>query len=202
MTYCGSGRHAEIVAFTLFSLNQITAAAVIMLLLLLSIYDIITLVERGRIMEYTYKSPIGDIWISYDDTHILGLCFDRPQAADYKHNDIIDRCIKQLDEYFAAGRTDFDVPLNPMGTDFQQATWAALRTIPYGQTTTYGQIAAQIGRAKAARAVGMVNNRNPIYIIIPCHRVVGAGGKLVGYGGGLARKEWLLKHEASGRNEQ
>ena len=147
-------------------------------------------------MEYIYKSPIGEMLISYDDTHILGVCFDKESSEEHRPNAVISQCITQLDEYFAGTRTTFDIPLNPRGTDFQKSAWAALCGINYGKTASYGQIAVQIGRPKAARAVGMANNRNPIYIIIPCHRVVGADGSLVGYGGGLWRKEWLLAHEA------
>ena len=147
-------------------------------------------------MEYTYNSPIGKLLITYNNTHILGACFDKEQGEEYQHNIIIEQCITQLDEYFAGTRTIFDLAIRPHGTDFQQTTWAALCTIDCGKTASYGQIAAQIGRPKAPRAVGMANNKNPIYIIIPCHRVVGADGKLVGYGGGLWRKEWLLEHEA------
>ena len=146
-------------------------------------------------MEYIYNSPIGDLLVTYDDTHILEMRFDREQREEYKENAVITQCIAQLDEYFAGTRTKFDIAIKPHGTDFQQAVWAALCAIDCGETASYGQIAAQIGRPKAARAVGMANNKNPIYIIVPCHRVVGTDGKLVGYGGGLWRKEWLLKHE-------
>ena len=147
-------------------------------------------------MEHTYSSPIGELLITYDDTHILEMRFDREQNGEYRQNAVIAQCIAQLDEYFAGIRAKFDIPIKPRGTDFQQAVWAALCTIACGETASYGQIAAQIGRPKASRAVGMANNKNPIYIIVPCHRVVGADGKLVGYGGGLWRKEWLLEHEA------
>ena len=146
-------------------------------------------------MEYIYNSPLGEILINYDDTHILGLCFDRPKSEEYRNNTVIAQCIKELDEYFAGCRTEFGVATNPRGTDFQRATWTALTEIGYAQTASYGEVAARIGRPKAARAVGMANNKNPIYIIIPCHRVVGADGKLVGYGGGLWRKEYLLEFE-------
>jgi methylated-DNA-[protein]-cysteine S-methyltransferase len=102
---------------------------------------------------------------------------------------------EQLTQYFAGDRRVFDLPLAPAGTPFQQRVWAALQEIPYGTTWSYGQLAAHIGSAGAARAVGLANNRNPIAIIIPCHRVIGADGSLVGYGGGLPMKEWLLRHE-------
>ena len=147
-------------------------------------------------MEYIYNSPIGELLISYNNNHILSARFDQKQHEDYVPNAAIAQCIKELDEYFAGTRTKFDVAVNPHGTDFQKATWDALCTISHGKTASYGEIAAKISRPKAARAVGMANNKNPIYIIIPCHRVVGANGALTGYGGGLWRKEWLLEHEA------
>jgi methylated-DNA-[protein]-cysteine S-methyltransferase len=100
-----------------------------------------------------------------------------------------------LDEYFAGRRWRFDLPLSLDGTVFQRAVWAALRQIPYGQTASYGDIAARVGNPKAVRAVGGANNRNPVAIIVPCHRVIGHGGSLVGYGGGLDTKRWLLDHE-------
>ncbi len=109
---------------------------------------------------------------------------------------LLRRAVQELQAYFAGERRTFDWPLAPAGTPFQQAVWAALREIPYGETRTYGQIAARIGRPKACRAVGMANNRNPIAIIVPCHRVVGASGALVGYAAGLSVKEQLLRLEA------
>ena len=108
---------------------------------------------------------------------------------------VLRQAVEELREYFAGTRRAFTLPLAPAGTPFQQEVWAALREIPYGETRTYGQIAARIGRPKACRAVGMANNRNPIGIVVPCHRVVGASGALVGYAAGLAVKESLLRLE-------
>lgn len=102
---------------------------------------------------------------------------------------------RELLEYLEGRRREFDLPLKPEGTEFQKRVWKALLTIPYGETRSYGQIAAQIGNPKACRAVGMANHKNPLPIVIPCHRVIGSGGSLVGYGGGLDRKVWLLKLE-------
>ena len=102
----------------------------------------------------------------------------------------------QLDAYFAGGLTEFDVPLAPAGSGFQLAVWAALTRIPYGETASYGEVAAEVGRPDAVRAVGSTNGRNPIAVVIPCHRVIGADGTLVGYGGGLPRKRLLLELEA------
>lgn len=102
---------------------------------------------------------------------------------------------RELEEYFAGTRRTFAVPLAPKGTPFQQAVWHALLDIPYGDTVSYGELAARIGRPGAVRAVGAANGANPIPVIIPCHRVIGSDGKLTGYGGGIERKQWLLAHE-------
>ncbi len=109
---------------------------------------------------------------------------------------------QQLAEYFAGDRRGFDVPLDLAGTPFQERVWTALQTIPYGETRSYGQLAAQVGNPSASRAVGMANGRNPVGIIVPCHRVVGSTGKLVGYGGGVERKQRLLAHERGERGER
>jgi methylated-DNA-[protein]-cysteine S-methyltransferase len=103
----------------------------------------------------------------------------------------------QLQEYFAGERTEFDVPLEPRGTEFQLAAWQALRTIPYGQTVSYGEQARRLGDINKSRAVGAANGRNPLSIIVPCHRVVGSDGSLTGFGGGIEAKAWLLAHESS-----
>ncbi len=103
--------------------------------------------------------------------------------------------IAQLDAYFAGELRDFDLPLAPQGTPFQSRVWKALQDIPFGETTSYGDLAAGVGDRKASRAVGLANGRNPIGIVVPCHRVIGANGSLTGYGGGMERKRWLLAHE-------
>ncbi len=112
-----------------------------------------------------------------------------------KDTPLISSAKRQLDEYFQGKRKSFDLPLSPFGTQFQQKVWNALCTIPYGETRSYKEIAAQIQNPKGCRAVGMANNRNPIMIIIPCHRVIGSNGSLTGYAGGLDIKQWLLAHE-------
>ena len=112
-----------------------------------------------------------------------------------KETPLIKCAAKQLEEYFSKKRKKFDLPLNPEGTEFQLKAWEALQCIPYGETRTYGEIAAAIGNPKASRAVGMANNKNPIHIIIPCHRVIGANGSLVGYASGLEIKQMLLELE-------
>ena len=104
-------------------------------------------------------------------------------------------CLKQIDEYFSGKRKEFLLKLDPQGTNFQKLVWQQLEKIPYGAVVSYGEIASVIGKPKACRAVGSANGRNPIAIIIPCHRVIGSDGRLTGYGGGLWRKEWLIEHE-------
>ena len=148
-------------------------------------------------MIYTtgYQSPLAPMIIIADDEALLSLEFGSTEERD--QSPILDRVKRELDEYWAGKRTVFTVPLNAVGTPFQQKVWQALLTIAYGETRSYGQIAAQIGNPKASRAVGMANNRNPISIIIPCHRVIGSDGRLVGYGGGLEKKVWLLDFEAA-----
>lgn len=108
---------------------------------------------------------------------------------------LFDRVRSQLDEYFAGRRKQFDLQLAPMGTDFQEKVWQELVKIPYGRTITYGELAKRIGNPKASRAVGLANGKNPISIIVPCHRVIGANGSLTGFGGGLEAKQYLLEHE-------
>ena len=150
-------------------------------------------------MQYNYISPIGPLLITYNHTHIIGVHFDRLQTAETTQNSLIQTCIIQLDEYFAGSRKTFVLPLEPPGTDFQRRVWSALQHIDHGKTATYGTIAAAIGNPKASRAVGGANNKNPIIIIIPCHRIIGSTGAMVGYGGGLHRKIWLLEHESKAK---
>lgn len=159
--------------------------------------------------HYLYPSLIGDLILCEEDGSLTMVEFAEPDADYRSHPDlhgqttapvltpILAETVRQLDEYFAGKRYDFDLPLAPQGTPFQQQVWAALRQIPYGTTASYGQIAAAIGNPKASRAVGMANNRNPIAVIIPCHRVIGADGSLVGYGGGIPIKKQLLELEGA-----
>jgi len=112
-------------------------------------------------------------------------------------NPILQLARRQLDEYFARTRTSFDLPLDAEGTAFERRVWDLLRAIPYGTTTSYGELARRLGEPKEARAVGAANGKNPIPIIVPCHRVIGANGDLTGFGGGLERKRWLLEHEGA-----
>jgi methylated-DNA-[protein]-cysteine S-methyltransferase len=141
-------------------------------------------------------SPIGPLGVAADDAGIRAVRFTGP-VADPTPNPLLVTAAEQLDEYFAGRRTGFDLPLaGSGGTPFERAVWDAIAAIPYGETATYGEIAAQAGQPDAARAVGVACNRNPLPIVVPCHRVVGAGGKLVGFGGGLPRKRFLLALEA------
>lgn len=143
-----------------------------------------------------YESEIGLIKISADETSVLGLDFvDEKEKGASKDSEVLSETLKQIDEYFKGKRKEFNLNLFLDGTDFQKKVWRELMKIPYGEVVTYGKIAKSIGNDKASRAVGNANNKNKIGIIIPCHRVIGASGKLVGYAGGLWRKEWLLQHE-------
>lgn len=142
----------------------------------------------------TVSSPVGPLTLSSDGAAITGLHFTDAPAGE--SCPLLEEAARQLEAYFSGCRREFDLPLAPHGTPFQQAVWRALLTVPYGETATYGQIARRIGNPKACRAVGMANNRNPISILIPCHRVVGTSGALVGYGGGLSNKAYLLKLES------
>lgn len=145
-----------------------------------------------------YHSPVGDLQLEYENGAVTAL---KTVKADVQSDGALDALAEtvfsQLDEYFAGTRTAFDFPCAPQGTPFQQKVWAALREIPYGETRSYKQIAEAIGKPKACRAVGMANNRNPIIIVIPCHRVIGADGSLTGYGGGLEMKRALLDLESA-----
>jgi len=141
-------------------------------------------------------SPLGRLTLCASDDGLTGIDFSRGLLGTRCEHSLLDRCKAQLAEYFAGTRTTFDLPLASAGTPFQQSVWDALGDIPYGETRSYGDIAGALGKPTASRAVGMANGKNPLAIIVPCHRVVGANGRLTGYSGGLARKEWLLAHEA------
>ena len=149
------------------------------------------------------KTPIGIITVKEKSNKIIELQLNSNLVQPLKENEqiketpLLIEAEKQLTEYFNKTRTKFDLPLDPQGTDFMKRVWKELIKIPYGETRTYKQIAQKIGNEKASRAVGMANNKNPIPIIIPCHRVIGANNKLVGYALGLDKKEFLLDLEKS-----
>lgn len=139
--------------------------------------------------------PLGPIEIRASDTGLTSLAFTGQTTHSRRPNAITEACSRQLHAYFQGELTIFDLPLAPCGSEFQRSVWQALQEIPYGETRSYRDLAAAIDRPKAVRAVGAANGRNPIAIIVPCHRVIGANGKLTGYAGGLPRKQWLLQHE-------
>ena len=149
-------------------------------------------------------SPIGPLTAVAEDGDLVGLYMELsrrpldPAVIGQPARAGFEEVVSQLDEYFAGRRTTFDLPLRPTGNDFQRGVWDQLTRIPYGETRSYGDIARALGDAGAAQAVGAANGRNPLSIVVPCHRVIGADGSLVGYGGGLARKRFLLDLEQRG----
>lgn len=152
----------------------------------------------------TFDTPLGTLLALGDGQALSRLSMQdapRPMRVSplWRHEaSAFDELRRQLDEYFAGERREFDLPLAPAGSAFELAVWQALLEIPYGETASYGQIARRVGAPDAARAVGVANARNPIAVIVPCHRVIGADGTLTGYGGGLERKELLLRLEGAG----
>jgi methylated-DNA-[protein]-cysteine S-methyltransferase len=158
-----------------------------------------------ELLHTTIDSPIGELLLVGDERVLRGLYMQagpRPKriAPCWRHaEEPFTAAREQLDEYFAGERVRFDLPLELTGPDFERTVWDALTGIPYGETASYGAIAKRIGYPDAARAVGSANARNPISIIVPCHRVIGANGSLTGYGGGLERKQFLLEHETGAR---
>jgi methylated-DNA-[protein]-cysteine S-methyltransferase len=160
---------------------------------------------KTQIIYTLYPSPLGDILLARTDAGISHIVFQEGTTAmtpepDWDHDaTAFDDVAAQLDAYFAGELTDFDLPLAPEGTPFQLTVWQALQGIPYGETISYGELAQEIGRPTASRAVGAANGRNPLPIVIPCHRVIGQDGSLTGYGGGLRFKKALLSLEKNGR---
>jgi methylated-DNA-[protein]-cysteine S-methyltransferase len=149
------------------------------------------------------ESPIGRLMLTSDGEALTGLYMGTPSkrpdlGKDWAQNGTagpLPKAARQLKEYFAKERREFDLPLRMQGTEFQRRVWRELTKIPFGMTWSYGQLAKRIDKPNASRAVGLANGRNPIAIIVPCHRVIGADGSLTGFGGGLPRKQWLLEHE-------
>jgi methylated-DNA-[protein]-cysteine S-methyltransferase len=145
----------------------------------------------------TIDSPLGTLRLFATD-ELAGVYLPAQHVdldAAEQPSKLLDRAARQLDEYFAGRRTEFDLPLGPRGTGFQQLVWRALLAIPFGDTRSYGEQARTIGRPSASRAVGAANGKNPISIIVPCHRVIAGSGELTGYAGGMDAKRWLLEHE-------
>lgn len=146
------------------------------------------------------ESPVGPLTLVSDGAALVGCGFANSssaeaRAAELGEDAVLRRAARQLEAYFAGKRTTFDVPLAPRGTEFQRSVWAQLSRIPFGETRTYGDLARQLGNPNAMRAVGAANGANPIAIIVPCHRVIGADGSLTGFGGGVERKRYLLELE-------
>ncbi len=162
-------------------------------------------VSAAPVFSAHCDSPVGPLTIIATDAGVRAVLWpdDDParvvvaDATPDPGHPVLAAARRQLEEYFAGDRQDFDVPLDPVGTDFQREAWRALRTIPYGETVSYGQQAERMGDRRKARAVGAANGRNPISIIVPCHRVVGSNGSLTGFAGGVDTKEWLLRHESA-----
>lgn len=149
-------------------------------------------------METAYvETPLGVAKLIGDETGLsyLSLLDESLKLTDVIP-EVLEDAVYQLNEYFAGKRTEFSLQLNPEGTPFQQKVWQALQEIPYGQTVTYGELSKSLGDPKAIRAVASANGKNPLWIVIPCHRVIGSDGSLTGYAGGLVRKKWLLEHES------
>lgn len=153
-------------------------------------------------MFYSCKYQFENIslYLVATETHLINIQFTQPQKALLQTTELLSMATIQLDEYFQGKRTTFSLPFKLTGTPFQLAVWKELQNIPYGQTTSYKEIAQKINKPKAYRTVGMANNKNPLPIIIPCHRVIGSNGKLIGYAGGLKLKNYLLELEKSHTN--
>lgn len=153
-------------------------------------------------MFYSCKYQFENIslYLVATETHLINIQFTQPQKALLQTTELLSMATIQLDEYFQGKRTTFSSPFKLTGTPFQLAVWKELQNIPYGKTTSYKEIAQKINKPKAYRAVGMANNKNPLPIIIPCHRVIGSNGKLIGYAGGLKLKNYLLELEKSHTN--
>jgi methylated-DNA-[protein]-cysteine S-methyltransferase len=150
-------------------------------------------------MKATYygysRSEIGLIEVGGTEREILTVEFVEHERPGYTSHAIVSEGVRQIEEYLRGQRRAFDLPLGLYGTDFQRLVWRQVLTVPYGEAATYQDVADAIGKPRAVRAVGAANGRNPLPLIVPCHRIIGRDGRLVGYGGGLWRKEWLLRHE-------
>ena len=157
----------------------------------------------------TMNSPVGELRLIAGDNGLRAILWGAEDAERIASIDddelvegttpVLDEAISQLEEYFAGTRREFDLPLDPAGTEFQQSAWLVLRTIPYGTTISYGQQAERLGDPNKARAVGAANGKNPLSIVVPCHRVVGSNGHLTGFAAGIDVKSWLLDHERQPR---
>ena len=149
------------------------------------------------ISQFTYETMLGDVTFVEEDGALLAISMQSDHGGIVQETPLIKDAFRQLSEYLIGERKEFDIPLRMKGTEFQKRVWTALLEIPYGETRNYKQIAEAIGNPKGMRAVGMANNRNQLLVVVPCHRVIGANGNLVGYGEGLEMKQFLLRLEKS-----
>ena len=153
-----------------------------------------------RLSWISVETPVGRMTLAADGEALVEVRFPAPGRARPRGregaNPVLARARQELLEYFAGARRAFDVPLARAGTDFERSVYRAVRAIPYGETRSYGALALELGRPRAARAVGAANGKNPLPLFVPCHRLLGSDGSLTGYGGGTRRKRWLLDHEA------
>lgn len=159
--------------------------------------DVMSSTKR-KVSTAGVSTPIGVVTVAATETAVVSVEFegrgDTPPGNDTPTGVLAD-AVRQLEEYFAGLRTEFDLPIEVDGTDFQRAAWSALKQVPHGETISYGEQARRMGRPTAVRAVGAANGRNPVPVIVPCHRVIGANGSLTGFAGGIEIKTWLLGHE-------
>jgi methylated-DNA-[protein]-cysteine S-methyltransferase len=165
--------------------------------------------ENEMFHTITIDSPVGKLRLIAGERGLRAVLWGAEDVARIASIDeadliegttaVLDEAATQLEEYFAGSRREFDLPLDPLGTPFQQSAWMVLRTIPYGKTMSYGQQARQLGDPNKARAVGAANGKNPLSIVVPCHRVIGSGGQLTGFAAGVEIKSWLLDHERQPR---
>jgi len=144
-----------------------------------------------------FSSPVGELIIESENEKIITLGFLKDSKQEETSTPVIDQCFEELEEYFFQGRKFFSFEMNLIGTEFQIKVWNELLNIPFGKTISYEELAIRVGNIKSIRAVGLANGQNPIAIVVPCHRVIGKSGDLVGYGGGLDKKIWLLQHEGA-----
>ena len=162
-----------------------------------------TVVAPATVLYDVVQTPIDRLVVGSDGSAIVGVWMANAEPNDARWADhcgsdsLLDEARRQLVAYFAGQRRVFPLPLAPNGTDFQRQVWSALREIPFGATISYAELARRVSSVAAVRAVGAANGRNPIPIIVPCHRVIGSNGSLTGFGGGLPRKQWLLRHEGA-----
>lgn len=153
---------------------------------------------KRQVFTARLSTQLGVVTVAATETAVVSVEFEgrgAPQPGDESPTGVLAEAVRQLDQYFAGLRTEFDLPVDAEGTDFQRAAWSVLTQIPHGETISYGEQARRMGRPTAVRAVGAANGRNPVPVIVPCHRVIGANGSLTGFAGGIEIKTWLLDHE-------